>query len=155
MSGQIYFDRNNWMIPIWKPNAWNKFCLYIHDEKKCVDFTVNGQVIIQSYSYKEKPDVAGDIFLLNYNTKLQYLFNSVSFSGSTWCPMHGAITDLQVWDKIVKESEYFPFSTLNHPSGNIISWDTANITTKLSIVNTEVLFADNPKVEAFREVEVK
>ena len=60
-------------------------------------------------------------------------------------PLHGAITDINVWDTIIKESKDYP-NDIDHEPGNILSWETADVDT------SDVVFLDNPKFEVFREV---
>ena len=153
ISGRIYFNKKEWIIPVWKLNVWNKFCLKIDNIRNILSFTFNENEVIQKLQFDEKPDTSGNIFLLNYEIKSQFLSNDAFLAmkyGSSWCPMYGAIADLHIWDRIVTEKNEFPDFNTSHIPGNIVSWESAQLKTKFMATNSEISFPNNPVIEGFR-----
>ena len=97
-----------------------------------------------SITYHHLPDFNDKILLMN--NEIQNFWNP-----GIWGPVHGAITDVNVWDRIIEESKDFP-NDIDHEPGNILSWETAEVDTNLLIDTSDVVFLDNPKFEVFREV---
>ena len=98
----------------------------------------------KSITDHQLPDVSDKILLMN--NKVENLWNP-----GIWGPVHGAITDVNVWDRIIEESKDFP-NNIDHKPGNILSWETAEVDTNLLTDTSDVTFLNNPKFEVFREV---
>ena len=132
LAGGILFEKEIYSFEIWKPNVWNKFCLFVDDSNKHILFTINEAILFEK-TYTEKPDIDANIRLM-----------------SMGMPMHGAITDLQVWDKLIDEELYFPMTNITHPPGNVVSWGTAEIATNFTTKDSDIVFPDHPAFMAFR-----
>ena len=135
--GCYYFKENISCFSVWKPNIWNKLCLMMDKQKKKFGFSLNDKQNL-SITDHQLPDVNDKILLMN---------NKDGVRG----PLHGAITDFNVWDTIIEESKDFP-NDIDHEPGNILSWETAEVDTNLLTDTSDVVFLDNPKFEVFREV---
>ena len=140
--GCYYYKGNTSCFSVWKPNIWNKFCLMMDKQKKTLQVSLNERQNI-SITDHQLPDVNNKILLMN--NKVENLWNP-----GIWGPVHGAITDFNVWDRIIEESKDFP-NDIDHEPGNILSWETAEVDTNLLTDTSDVVFLDNPKFEVFRE----
>ena len=98
-----------------KPDTWNSFCLKVNSTSAVIN--LNGETFIT-----HKDDKCNSCFSYSYDN---YRFMNHPYYKAT--PMYGAMTDLNVWDKILSdaESELWLNST-NQTEGNFFSWQNSS-----------------------------
>ena len=106
--------------PAWKPNQWENLCISVNQPKNHIQI-YNGKV--KALESKEKIISSfenEDIILLNYK------------DGEKRNPMHGAITDVNVWDKILTKEEIQNWiDCKDSVGGNFVKWNTSSLNVEL------------------------
>ena len=106
--------------PAWKPNRWEKLCILVDSLNTHIQI-YNGNII--TFESKEKIINSFEdenIILLNYKDGLKKN------------PMNGAITDVNVWNRILtKEDIQNWIDCKDSEGGNIVNWVTAKVNVEL------------------------
>ena len=69
LAGGILFEKDMYSFEIWKPNVWNKFCLFVDDSNKHLFFTINEAMVFEK-TYTEKPDISANIRLMSMGMRV-------------------------------------------------------------------------------------
>ena len=97
-----------------KPNTWNSFCLKVNSTSAVIN--LNGKAFITNTDYR-----GSSAYPYPYNYRL--MNDPIEAS-----PMYGAMTDINVWDKILSdaESELWKNCTIKtiKTEGNVFSWQS-------------------------------
>ena len=116
--GSSYFEVQYKFFPIWKPESWNTFCGTYNSTSKKFNMYANNKLV---FDYKnvevEKKAVQDNVVLLN---AFSYATNDYIY------PFDGAVTDLQIWSRILNEEDIQKWSECNgEESGDFFSWEKA------------------------------
>ena len=115
----IHPDTGYKFYPPWKLNQWENFCMLVNASNNHIQIYNRKLLIFESKenieTYKN-----GDIVLLNYK------------DGSKRSPMHGAITDVNVWNKILSKEDIENWTDCKDPGGgNFLNWNNATVNLEL------------------------
>ena len=78
-------DSDGFLFNSWVPDSWNSYCFLANSETSTVQAFLNGEKIFESFQYEGQH--------LKNTTKV-FLLNSKRYES----PMHGSLTDLQIWN---------------------------------------------------------
>ena len=106
------------VFPLWKSNIWNKFCISADVKGKSYNFFMNGDIVFTSNDYDgQHTQSKGNVVLLNGYSYREDIFTY---------PFKGDITDVNIWDTILKENEIENWSKcIANETGNILDWSIA------------------------------
>ena len=124
VAGGIYDSGINTSsyFSIWNIGVWNQFCL----QKLKTDMTLFiNEKEVKKVSNFDQSSLSGNIRLMNFKIDEMITY-----------PMHGEVTDLQIWDRIVSPSE-------NDSDGNVLSWKDVHLTKQKGQEILEKDFKDN------------
>ena len=107
--------------PAWQPDTWNTACLTLSAPGRHYQVRLNGQVMgrVKGYRGEHREARGENIRLMN------------SGGAWDWFPLHGAVTDLAVWDRILNNTELTAWERCEEVGpgpGNIVSWDSVELT---------------------------
>ena len=118
----VMIDANYGYIfyPAWKPNKWTNFCISVDAQKDHIQIYNGNNIIFESKEKIINSLEDEDIFLLNYK------------DGPKRSPMFGAITDVNVWNRIlIQEDIQNWIDCEDSVGGNFVNWKTATVDVKL------------------------
>ena len=128
MFGQYYDPPFSYSVyPVWRPSVWSTACITASQTSGLVIIHLNGETVLRAEYGAE--NITENILLMNRARRPQ--------------PHHGALADLQVWDRVLSSHQISAWSSCQteagQAQGNIISWETVelNISTSLNIANIE------------------
>ena len=102
--------------PVWEPGQWNSFCVTASISGALLRVNINGQTMAESDSYGG--------YYQNVNRNI-LLMNNFDF-GPT--PVHGAVSDLNIWSRILSEEEISAWSLCQRDlPGSVLSWSEASL----------------------------
>ena len=115
--GYFYEEaKSDGFYPGWQPGLWNHACLTASDSQGVVDININGETHYRSNNYQ------GTFSRLDTNLVLMN-------DGGYWegIPMHGSVTDVQVWGRILSREEMVAWYHCETSSaGDILDWQTVS-----------------------------
>ena len=116
-GGPYYFFQS------WRPRRWHSFCTTIDSTRRVYRTTINKKLVYESHKYSgvhlNSPELTNNtkIVMMNYIEDFRY-------------PMFGAVTDVQIWDKILDDQQIRRWSECReNDGGNVINW--SNVTLQL------------------------
>ena len=120
-GGANGYHEGSQFFPVWQPNVWNTVC--ITAAGRVLNITINQLLVFTDQDYKEnhRSVEAEEIVLMN-------LFDEN--------PMHGMVTDLNIWSRVLSSQEISDWSQCRHDQpGDVLRWEEAelNITDLLSL----------------------
>ena len=107
----------------WQPGVWNSVCLTYDGTKQTLKININEKNVFVSNSYTIK-------YRGNYNL---VLMNDGAFWGGS--PMHGKMTDVNVWRRVLTDKEIHHWEECkSSEGGDLVNWETArfNLTAGIS-----------------------
>ena len=132
------------VFPLWKSNIWNKFCISADVKGKSYKIVMNGDIVFKANEYDgQHIQSKGNIFLLNGYSYREDIFAY---------PFKGEITDVNIWDTILKENEIENWSKcITNETGNVLDWSTAEFNlNNVSLKEIErQTICENPVTESF------
>ena len=102
---------------VWSPDIWNSVCILASALKMQLKINLNGKIVKNTNNYlgllKEYDQ---NLFLMNYNPYLD-------------SPVHGEITDVNIWSRLLTESEVDMWFKCEDrvQAGKILDWATAKL----------------------------
>ena len=130
LAGGVFDSHKNEFsyFPMWDLGVWNKFCL--QKAHTNLSLYINEKEVQKTQNF-DKERIAGNIRLMNLN-----------MDENTSYPMYGSVTDLQIWDRILKPSE-------NESDGNILSWKDVDLTNQTEVTIFDAESKDKYNIEIF------
>ena len=113
----------NHAFKTWQPGVWNSVCLTYDGTKQTLKININEKNVFVSNSYTIK-------YRGNYNL---VLMNDGAFWGGS--PMHGKMTDVNVWRRVLTDKEIHHWEECkSSEGGDLVNWETArfNLTAGIS-----------------------
>ena len=121
-------SKSNGYYPSWQPGIWNHACITAIDSSGYLDININGKSVYRTNNYMKS------FSRLDHNLVLMN-------DGGYWddFPMHGSMTDLQVWSRVLSRQEMVSWSFCNTSlTGDVLNWETVTLRTeKLEIVDMD------------------
>ena len=109
-GGPYYFFQS------WRPRLWNNFCCSVDTAGRVYRTIINGEMVYENKNY-------GGVHLTEHNPANNSKIIMMNYILDSVYPMYGAVTDLQVWDKVRDEKEIQSWSECrDNVGGNIINW---------------------------------
>ena len=139
--GYFYEDsKSNGYYPAWQPDLWNHGCITASEVRGLVEININGETRYRNYNYRKTfSRLDQNIVLMN--------------DGGYWegLPMHGSVTDVQVWGRVLSREEMVAWYHCNSTStGDILDWATATWETShlhtVEIDKTTICMSDGAPV---------
>ena len=133
--------------PAWQPGIWNQACITASDSQGYLEININGETHYRTNNYmKTFSGRNHNIVLMN--------------DGGYWegLPMHGSLTDVQVWSRVLSREEMVAWYHCNSTStGDIIDWGTVSMkTNKINITDLDKsTICMRPEVPVFRAFQQK
>ena len=94
------------LFKIWKPQVWNHFCFLQNDNQ--YNISLNNDIILTGFT----------------EPILKNIINLIVFERPPNKPFFGAITDLQVWRKVITNKEIQDYYHCKSKSGgNVHDWN--------------------------------
>ena len=133
--------------PAWRPGVWNQACITASDSQGFFDININGETQFRTENYRKT------LSRRNHNIVLMN-------DGGYWegLPMHGSVTDVQVWGRLLSREEMVAWYHCNTTiAGDIIDWQTVSL--KINQINITHLdkstICMKPKGPVFRAFRTK
>ena len=131
--------------PSWQPAIWNHACITATDSSGYLDININGKSVYRTNNYMKS------FSRLDHNLVLMN-------DGGFWdgFPMHGSMTDLQVWSRVLSREEVVGWSFCNTSlTGDVLNWETVSWKSeKLEIVELDkeeiCMREEGPVFKAFK-----
>ena len=102
----------------WSPGAWNSFCIVLSLSKKTFNTMFNGKTLVVNRSF------AGYNFDEKKNVRI--MARHYPNTGETWYALFGAMTDVNIWNRSLSQSEVEQWSRCElGAGGNLLDWNTA------------------------------
>ena len=99
-----------------KPDTWNSFCLKVNSTS--VVIILNGEAFIIHKDGKGSSAYSGYDY---------YRFMNIHISPNISTPTYGAMTDLNVWDRILSDADSeLWMNCTNQREGNVFSWQNSS-----------------------------
>ena len=112
--GYFYEEaKSEGFYPGWQPGLWNHGCITASDSQGFVDININGETHYRSNNYR------GSFSRQDHNIVLMN-------DGGYWegTPMHGAVTDVQVWGRVLTREEMMAWYHCETSSkGDVLDWE--------------------------------
>ena len=116
--------------PSWQPGVWNQACITASDSQGSFEININGETHYRTNNYRKTFSRRDqNIVLMN--------------DGGYWegLPMHGSVTDVQVWGRVLRREEmvaWYHCNSTNPSTGDIIDWATVSMrTNKINITDID------------------
>ena len=114
-GGPYYFFQS------WKPRCWNNFCTVVDSARKVYRTLINEELVYENLQYSGVHKTSAElsnksrIVMMNYIQDFSY-------------PMYGALTDVHLWDRPLKDTEIkFWAQCRDDVGGNVFNWTTDNL----------------------------
>ena len=117
---------NSLYFPSWPPGVWTSVCVTASKLRSFVEVNINGEIVVSTGDYEGHfQKYERNIFLMNTLDRFR--------------PSHGAITDVNVWRRILTEEEVTDWQHCRgEPEGAVITWHTAHLNiTDLNIADVD------------------
>ena len=102
-------------FPSWSPGVWNSVCISASASLGLLSVNINdGEIRFRTEQY--------DGYHTKHHTNIQLMGHS-----DTVYPMHGAVTDVNVFSRILSEEEVGDWARCGGQSGDILDWRTAQL----------------------------
>ena len=123
MQNMDYF-----LFPLWPLNAWQGLCLLFDKTKQKIKIMGRGLKLFETYEYVNI-SVKNDSNIILMNGCLEEWKEEWGEIEKT-CPMHGAISDVNIWDRLLSDKEVTDWTNCNQMhNGNVVAWDTVSLKT--------------------------
>ena len=107
-----YYEESNF-YPSWEPGRWNSFCFTGSSLLSEANVFINGDRMLNIKKYSSDHKKPGK------NLRLMNNHESTN-------PMHGAMTDVSVWSRVLTDSEVSSWSACGSVTGDkLVDWTTA------------------------------
>ena len=107
-------SKSNGYYQAWQPGVWNHCCITASDSQGLLEININGETHYRTKNYRKTfSKLEHNIVLMN--------------DGGYWegIPMHGSVTDVQVWSRVLSGEEMAGWYHCNTTiTGDIIDWAT-------------------------------
>ena len=160
LSGKDY----DYFYPVWWPEVWNSACIIVRASQHHyrVDININGQNVIQSEAIKEdflnsskarieveqshihSVSLSGTMGQTYFFLRFYYFLHfdspqNIVLMNSPWKePHHGAVTDVNIWDRILSSQEQSDWMFCEtETGGNVVSWGSAQL--NITGLNTDLV----------------
>ena len=121
LGGYEYF-------PSWQPEEWNSACVVASAPLSRFKVIINGETTVEISNYTGLYSQLG-------GGKNLVLMNDGGYWGGE--PMHGAVTDVNVWPRELSQSELEDWAECRGAAqGRSVAWEQANLVVKLLRVST-------------------
>ena len=128
--GMFVFNNKFEEFSSWVPGQWNSACILMDKPRGYYGVFMNDEKVLEFSDFTT--DYSSPIPLLN---------------GRCLCaPLHGAMTDLNVWDSVLEEEQLLNWTRCG-PGGNIIDWRSGNLDMEKNVITWDNSSLDIIKLE--------